>query len=133
MIKRFCLKCLYGLEYFEIVMRNYYQEIHKKISRLCERYEILNYIQRPTKFYPQNVRLNKEIASVLYLKARELQLSGENLYKEWAYRKAAWSIDELKENIGEIYEKKGEKDLLEIPFIGRKLAEEIKKEIWRQG
>ncbi|MCP8320849.1 MAG: hypothetical protein H3Z52_07910 [archaeon] len=111
----------------ERVMRDYYQKIHRKISRLCEKYEILNYIPRPTKFYPENVRLNKEIAGILYLKARELQLSGENLYKEWAYRKAAWAIDELEKDIKEIYEEKGEKGLLEIPFIGRKLAEEIKE------
>lgn len=111
----------------ERVMRNYYQEIHRKILGLCERYGILNYIPRPTEFYPQNVKLNKDVAGILYLKAKDLQLGEENLYKGWAYRKAAWAIDELKENIKEIYEKKGEKGLLDIPTIGRKLAEEIKR------
>jgi len=111
----------------ERVIRDYYREVHKKISRLCERHGVFNYIQRPTKFYPESIRLNKELAGMLYLKARELQLSGESFYKEWAYRKAAWVIDELRKDIREIYEEKGENGLLEIPFIGRKLAEEIKE------
>jgi DNA repair photolyase len=111
----------------ERAMKDYYQEIHRKILRLCERYGVLNYISRPTKFYPQNIRLNKEVAGMLYLKARELQLSGENQYKEWAYRKAAWTIDELRKDIKEIYEEKGENGLLKIPLIGGKLAEEIEK------
>ncbi|MCP8309375.1 MAG: hypothetical protein H3Z53_06015 [archaeon] len=111
----------------ERVIRDYYKEIHRKVLELCKRYEVLNYIPRPIKFYPENIRLNKEVAGMLYLKAREFQLSGENQYKEWAYRKAAWTIDELEKDIREIYEEKGEKGLLEIPFIGRKLAEEIKE------
>ncbi|MGQ9718751.1 MAG: hypothetical protein ACUVWK_02750 [Nitrososphaerales archaeon] len=111
----------------EMVVKDYYLEVHRKISGLCERYGVLNYIQRPTKFYPKSIRLNKELAGMLYLKARELQLSGESFYKEWAYRKAAWAIDELRIDLREIYEKKSENGLIGIYFIGRKLAGEIKE------
>ncbi|NWG09357.1 MAG: hypothetical protein HXX80_03450 [Nitrososphaerales archaeon] len=111
----------------ERVMRDYYREVHRKISRLCERYGVLNYIKRPTKFYPKSIRLNKELAGMLHLKARELQLDGESFYKEWAYRKAAWAIDELEKDIREVYKKKGREGLLEIPSIGKALADEIER------
>jgi hypothetical protein len=52
-------------------------------------------LQHPIEIYPEELRVNKRIAEMLYLKARELQLSGVEIYKEWACRKAAWSLDEL--------------------------------------
>jgi DNA polymerase/3'-5' exonuclease PolX len=46
-------------------------------------------------------------------------------YRLWAYRKAAWTVDELDESIAEIYEARGEAGLRELPAIGKKLAARI--------
>jgi DNA polymerase/3'-5' exonuclease PolX len=69
--------------------------------------------------------MNRKIAETFYLEVRELQLSNKGNFKEWAYRKAAWSLDHLKENIDTIFKKKGLQGLLEIPCIGESLAKQI--------
>ena len=49
----------------------------------------------------------------------------ENKNKIWAYRKAAWAVDELDRGIEEIYTAQGIEGLLAIPNIGKGLAGEI--------
>jgi DNA polymerase/3'-5' exonuclease PolX len=61
--------------------------------------------------------MNRKIAETFYLESRELQLSGKGGFKEGAYRKAAWSLDHLEENIETIFKTKGLQGLLEIPCI----------------
>ena len=48
-----------------------------------------------------------------------------NNYRIWAYRRAAWTVDELPESIAEIYHAGGEAGLRELPRIGKSLAGEI--------
>ncbi|MDY7080040.1 MAG: helix-hairpin-helix domain-containing protein [Chloroflexota bacterium] len=43
-------------------------------------------------------------------------------YHIWAYRKAAWAVDEWPESIAEIYQARGEAGLRELPRIGKSLA-----------
>ena len=40
----------------------------------------------------------------------------------WAYRKAAWTVDEWPESITEVHDEDGEAGLRELPGIGKKLA-----------
>lgn len=104
----------------------YGAKLHNKVSEYCRKYEIKNYIPRPVNFYPEELRINKEIAEKFYLEARELQMSGKETYKEWAYRKAAWALDDLNESI-EIYSEKGTSGLMQIKGIGGKLADKIEE------
>ncbi|NMC75833.1 MAG: hypothetical protein GYA60_00835 [Candidatus Methanofastidiosa archaeon] len=71
--------------------------------------------------------MNKKIAAIFYLKAKEIQSLGRDKSKEWAYRKAAWEIDEMKDSVNEIYQKEGTNGLLKIKGVGRTLALEIEK------
>jgi len=55
----------------------------------------------------KKLHINKIIAEEFYNKARELQLSGKGGYKEWGFRKTAWILDNLDQDIKSIYKKKG--------------------------
>lgn len=46
-------------------------------------------------------------------------------YRQFAFLKAAWSIDALTENIEDLYRTKGRKGLLKIKGIGEKMSNEI--------
>jgi DNA repair photolyase len=99
--------------------------VHKKVLEFCQKYDLSNYIPRPIDYYPEELRLNKEIAAKFYLEARELLVTGQRGYKEWAFRKAAWTLDDLKESVKKIYEEKGIHGLMQIEGIGQKLATRI--------
>lgn len=43
----------------------------------------------------------------------------------WAYRKAAWAVDELPESIRDLWAARGEAGLRGVPGIGIDLAREI--------
>jgi len=55
----------------------------------------------------KKLHINKIIAEEFYNKARELQLSSKGGYKEWGFRKTAWILDNLDQDIKSIYKKKG--------------------------
>ncbi len=69
--------------------------------------------------------VNKRIAERLFLKAYDLELEQAKQYRIWAYRKAAWAVDEWTESVAEIYDAGGESGLRELPGIGKRLAGEI--------
>lgn len=106
-------------------LNEYAAQIHQKILEYCNKYNLTPYIPRPIKHYPKELQINKKIAEKLYLEARELQLSAQAKYKEWAYRKAAWAIDNLNESLQKIYQKMGIKGLMQIKGIGKNLANTI--------
>ncbi len=110
----------------------YTAQVHKQVLKYCKKYDIIPYIPRPVNFFPEELQFNKEIAGKFYLNARELQMSGSGGYKEWAYRKAAWAIDDLKENIEKIYQDKGIDGIMQIKGIGKKLANKI-EEFLKEG
>ncbi len=101
--------------------------VHELVSKHCRRYGLLPHIPRPVAFFPPVLRLNKKIAEQFYLKARELQLAGEERHKQWAYQKGAWALDDLKESIVGIYNKEGITGLLKIKGIGKSLAAQIEE------
>lgn len=69
---------------------------------------------------------NQELAKIFYEMAVFLEMD-EIPFKPYAYEKAAFSLESLKEDIGEIYRKGGSKALMEIPGIGKNMAEHIEE------
>lgn len=100
---------------------------HHLVLKYCQKYKLLPYIPRPVDFFPKNLQVNKKIAEKFYLKARELQMSASTNYREWAYRKAAWALDNLQESIKKIYQDTGINGIIEIKGIGRSLAKQIEE------
>ena len=104
-------------------------KIHKTVLKYCNKYNIQNYITRPINFFPPEIQINKKVSEKLFLKAREIQMEGGDKFKEWAYRKAAWEIDELNENLSEIYKNEGSNGLIKIKGVGKSIAIEIEKSL----
>ncbi|MCJ7533164.1 MAG: hypothetical protein MUO64_19350 [Anaerolineales bacterium] len=105
--------------------RAYNARLGLMVRELCARHGLLDHI--PRLIMPGPLAVNKRIAERLFLKTYDLELEQAGNYLIWAYRKAAWTVDELKENIAEVYNARGESGLQELPAIGKSIAKEIAK------
>jgi len=104
-----------------------YGPTHELVSEYCKKYGLLNHIPRP--YYNND---NARVAEYFYVKSRELFMTVGPGYKQFAYLRTAWLIDELTEDIKEVYEKKGRAGLLAIKGIGDKMADELVSAIAEQ-
>jgi len=95
------------------------------IRELCARHGLLD--RMPRYVAPGPLAVNKRIAERLFLKTYDLELEQAQEHRLWAYRKAAWTVDELDESIAGIYETKGEDGLQALPGIGKSIAAQIAK------
>ena len=68
---------------------------------------------------------NKQLAEIFSLIADLLQIKGEVIYKILAYRKAAESLVDLGREARAIWEEGGIPALIEIPGIGKAIAEKL--------
>jgi len=71
-------------------------------------------------------KTNQKIAKILYEIEEYLNIKGV-AFKPRAYRKAAYALESLKEDIDTIYKKKGVKGLEKIEGIGKSIAKKIKE------
>lgn len=93
------------------------------VRELCARHDLMD--RMPRYIAPGPLAINKRIAERLFLKTYDLELEQANNYRIWAYRKAAWAVDESRDSIAELYRARGEVGLRELPGIGKSLAAEI--------
>jgi DNA repair photolyase len=109
--------------------REYSAKLSMLLRELCERHGLKDRMPRYVGAGP--LAVNKKIAEKLFLKTYDLELEQAPVYRIWAYRKAAWTIDESSESVVEIYGKYGEAGLQKLPEIGKSVAAEIGK--WLQA
>lgn len=101
-----------------------WRKIARKIRESCEKYGIHDRVPRP--IIPGDKRtLNKRIVERLADQVHTMELNGESSYRIWAYRKAAWAIEDLEQDIGLIYRNMGLKGLQSIPNVGPSLAHTV--------
>ncbi|OGZ32872.1 MAG: DNA polymerase III [Candidatus Portnoybacteria bacterium RBG_13_40_8] len=74
---------------------------------------------------------NKEIAKILYEISEYLSME-DVPFKPRAYERAAMAIEELENRVEDIYKKEGLEGLINIPTVGKGIAERI-KELIRTG
>ncbi len=87
---------------------SYGPELLRRVREICTEHSIPDRMARP--ILPTDpLGTNKRIAERLFLKAYALTLEEAASYRVWAYRKAAWAIDELEENVESIYAHDGSK------------------------
>lgn len=106
-------------------MASYTRATYGKILKLCKEYSLSPFVERPVNFYPAELQVNKNIAGKLFLNSRHLSLTAGDKYKQLAYSKAAKTIDELNEDLRKIYSKGGKEALLELPGVGKVIADKI--------
>ena len=68
---------------------------------------------------------NQVIANIFYQIADMLDIKGEIEFKSRAYRKAAQIIENLEEDLEDVYKREGKEGLRKIPGIGEGLAKKI--------
>lgn len=103
-----------------------WRKIALRIRELCQRYGIRDRIPRP--IIPGDKRaLNKQIVERLADSLYEMELQQEPDHRLWAYRKAAWAIEDLEPDIRLIYQALGLKGLQNITNVGNLMGEKIEK------
>lgn len=98
------------------------------VREFCDNYGLLD--RMPRYIAPGPLAINKRIAELLFLRTYDLELEGGSQYQIWAYRKAAWAVDESPDSIAEIFYTGGDSGLRELPGIGKSISAQIGK--WLQ-
>ncbi|MFC2031397.1 hypothetical protein ACFLWA_11815 [Chloroflexota bacterium] len=93
------------------------------VRELCDRQGLMD--RMPRYIAPGPLGINKRIAERLFLRTYDLELEEAKAYRIWAYRKAAWAVDECPENIAELYATRGSAGLQALPGIGKSLSATI--------
>jgi DNA repair photolyase len=102
----------------------HWKEVALQIKELCSQAGIHDRIPRPVIPGEKRAR-NKRIVEALANKVYDMELQNTPPQRVWAYRKAAWAIEDLEQDVGLIYSQMGVKGLESIPNISPRLAQEI--------
>jgi DNA repair photolyase len=95
-----------------------------RLKELCAQYGISDRMPRP--IIPGDKRtLNKRVVEALANELYYMELNGEPSRRVWAYRKAAWAIEDTPQDLGLIYRQMGVKGLEGIENVGPKLAQVV--------
>ena len=103
--------------------QDYNSRLGLLVRELCDRHGLLD--RMPRFIAPGPSAINKRIAERLFLRTYDLELEMGNQYHIWAYRKAAWAVDECKESIANIFQSDGESGLQKLPGIGKSISTQI--------
>jgi hypothetical protein len=100
--------------------RTYNAQLGLLVRELCGHHGLLD--RMPRYIPPGPMGINKRIAEKLFLRTYDLELEQASDQRIWAYRRAAWTVDELPESIENIFKTQGETGLRALPRIGTRLA-----------
>jgi len=101
-----------------------WRETALRLRELCERYGISDRMPRPT--IPGDKRaLNKRVVEALANQVYAMELDSAPGQRIWAYRKAAWAIEDTPQDLGLIYRTMGRKGLESIENVGPKMAQVV--------
>jgi DNA repair photolyase len=103
-----------------------WNQVGFRIREYCLQSGISDRIPRPI-IPGEKKALNKQIVEQLAYQLHLLELENASSSRQWAYRKAAWAVEDLEQDIGLVYRIMGIKGLEGIPNISPTLAKEIEK------
>jgi len=92
-----------------------------RIRELCGRFGLRDRIPRPI-LAEDKRRLNKRVVEALANDVYRMELEGEPTARIWAYRKAAWAIEDLEQDLGLVHQTLGRRGLQAIQNVGPRLA-----------
>lgn len=104
----------------------YARQVNLRARAICRRYNMPDRMPRPIAA-GDKLATNKRMAAYLANQVYEMELAGEKNYRIWAYRKAAWALDDLEQDVELIYEHMGLKGLESIPRVGKSLAKKLEE------
>jgi hypothetical protein len=113
-------------------IRSNWKQIALRLKELCEQHRISDRIPRPV--IPGHKRaLNQRVVEALANQLYYMELDDEPSRRVWAYRKAAWAIEDTPQDLGLIYRQMGVKGLESIENVGPKLAKVVEALIRQQA
>lgn len=95
-----------------------------KIRELCEKHGIKDRMPRPI-IPGDKFATNKRIVEILANKLYELELDNASKSRLWDYRKAAWAVEDLQQDIKLVYNTMGLKGIETIENIGVKMGGKV--------
>ena len=96
----------------------------RRIRAACQAASIRDRVPRPV--IPGEKRaLNKRVAEALADELYTLEIEAAPQHRLWAYRKAAWAVDDLEQELGLFYRTMGRKGLESLPGIGPGMAKVV--------
>jgi DNA repair photolyase len=107
-----------------------WRRIALQIRELCNRFGIHDRMPRPV-IPGDKYSLNKRIVEQLAQQVYDMELERKIPSQIWTYRKAAWAIEDLEQDLGLFYRMVGVKGLEKIPGIGSAPAKMIEELITR--
>jgi DNA repair photolyase len=111
--------------------RAYASELALLVRELCTRHGLLDRLPRTIE--PGPLSINKQLAEKLFIRVYDMELEQADSRRIWAYRRAAWTVDEMSQSIADLYRARGERGLRELPGIGAGLAGQITDWLQRHG
>ena len=101
-----------------------WRKVGLRLRDYCQQENISDRIPRPV--IPGEKRaLNKRVVEQLANQLYMLELENASPNRLWAYRKAAWAVEDLEADVGLVYRSMGLKGLESIPNISPPIAKEI--------
>jgi DNA repair photolyase len=101
----------------------YHARLGRAVREVCARHLVLD--RMPRYVAPGPLAVNQRVAERLFLRTYDLELEEAPGYRIWAYRKAAWAVDEHPTSVAEILATRGEAGLRELPGVGSSIAREV--------
>jgi DNA repair photolyase len=101
-----------------------WQRLARRVRELCERYGLSDRMPRPI-IAGEKRTLNKRVAESLANRAYTLEIEEAPQSEVWAYRKAAWAMEEMEQELGLFQRTLGVKGLAGLPDLGEQMAREI--------
>jgi hypothetical protein len=98
-------------------------ELARRVRALCHKHGLSD--RMPRWIEPGPLSANRWVAERLFLRMWDLELERASQRRTWAYRRAAWTVDELPESIEALYDAQGTEGLVSLPGIGQRLAPRI--------
>jgi DNA repair photolyase len=103
-----------------------WRTVPRRIRALCAQAGIADRMPRP--IIPGEARaLNKRVVEALANRVYALEIEGAAAQRIWTYRKAAWAIEDLEQDVGLVYRRMGLKGLQSIQGVGPALAGEVER------
>ena len=111
---------------------DHWLKVGRMVREICARVGIPDRMPRP--ILPGEKRaLNKQAAELLADRTYTMELEGEDAARIWPYRKAAWAVEALQQDIGLVYHQMGLKGLQSIQGVGLSIGKQIEQFIIEQN
>ncbi len=102
--------------------------VARRVRELCAQSGLRDRIPRPV--IPGDRReCSKRMAEWLADQAYSLELEAAPPQRVWAYRKAAWAVEDLEPDIGLVYRSLGRRGSESLPNIGPEIAQTIERRL----